>query len=56
MNNNMNPRPYEGKEKYIFISYSHKDTDRVMPIISRLMNEGFRVWYDDGISPGTEWP
>ncbi|MBR3039303.1 MAG: TIR domain-containing protein [Lachnospiraceae bacterium] len=50
------PKPYEGKEKYIFVSYSHKDIDRVIPIVNRLMMDGFRVWYDDGISPGTEWP
>ena len=51
-----NPVPYEGKENYIFVSYSHMDTDKVMPIIRRWTEEGYRVWYDDGISPGTEWP
>lgn len=40
---------------FIFISYSHKDTDRVLPIIDRLSNAGFNVWYDEGIDPGTEW-
>ena len=49
------PAPYRGKDKYIFISYSHKDTDRVYPIIARLNAEGYRVWYDSGIDPGTEW-
>lgn len=46
---------YSGNEPYIFVSYSHRDTDRVLPVISRLMAEGFRVWYDSGIDPGTEW-
>ena len=50
------PIPYEGNEKFIFVSYSHQDMDRVLPLIDRLMKDGFRVWYDDGISPGTEWP
>ncbi len=49
------PTPYQGKEKYIFISYSHRDTVKVFPIISRLMENGYRVWYDQGIDPGTEW-
>ena len=51
-----NPVPYEGKENYIFVSYSHMDMDKVMPIIRQWTEDGYRVWYDDGISPGTEWP
>ena len=49
------PPPYNGKEKYIFISYSHRDTAQVFPIIAKLMENGYRVWYDAGIDPGTEW-
>ena|GEM_PF-3179257 len=49
------PISYEGNENYIFISYSHKDSARVWPIISRMQKDGFRIWYDDGINPGTEW-
>ena len=48
--------PYEGKDPYVFVSYSHRDMDRVMPILQRLNAEGFRIWYDEGIDPGTEWP
>lgn len=40
---------------YIFISYSHRDSDLVLPIIYRLKEEGYNVWYDDGIEAGTEW-
>ena len=47
---------YEGSEPYIFISYAHKDTDIVMPLIRGLQEAGFRVWYDAGIEAGTEWP
>ena len=47
---------YEGNESYIFISYSHKDKKKVMPVINRLQKDGYRVWYDDGIEVGSEWP
>ena len=40
---------------YIFVSYSHKDSNFTIPIINRLKKEGYHVWYDDGIDPGTEW-
>ena len=47
---------YEGNEKYIFVSYSHKDSDTVLPLIDTLKENGFRVWFDAGIEAGTEWP
>lgn len=49
-------KPYEGIEPYIFISYSHRDYDRVQPILQGLAAKGYRLWYDEGIDPGTEWP
>ncbi|MBR4866803.1 MAG: toll/interleukin-1 receptor domain-containing protein [Clostridia bacterium] len=49
------PIPYKGNEPYIFISYAHKDSERVWPVIARLQADGYRVWYDEGIDPGTEW-
>lgn len=52
----MKPVAYEGKEKYIFISYAHKDSEKVFRIMSALQAEGYRIWYDDGIIPGSEWP
>ncbi len=48
--------PYEGDEPYIFVSYAHKDSDVVMPILEALDESGYRVWYDAGIEAGTEWP
>ena len=48
--------PYEGEEGFIFISYSHRDGERVYPIIEHLKAKGYRVWYDEGIDPGSEWP
>ncbi len=47
---------YEGKDNYVFISYSHKDTEKVMPIMAKLQELGCRIWYDEGIAPGSEWP
>ena len=48
--------PYEGEQKYIFISYSHRDAAVAVPILERLSAEGYRLWYDEGIDPGSEWP
>lgn len=49
------PVAYKGDKPYIFISYAHKDSDTVLPIISRLQSDGYRVWYDEGITPGSNW-
>ncbi len=32
----------------IFISYSRKDNDRVIPIVRQLREEGYSVWLDEG--------
>lgn len=44
------------KEKFVFISYAHKDWEKVMPIIESLHEKGFRVWFDKDIEAGSEWP
>ena len=49
-------RIYEGREPYAFVSYAHKDADRVLPIIEALQSAGYRIWYDAGIEAGSEWP
>ena len=46
---------YEGKEKYIFISYCHEDGDMVFPIVKRLQEEGYRIWLDTGTRGGEIW-
>ena len=48
-------KAYEGAEKYIFISYAHRDSNQVFPIMRKLQDEGYKIWYDDGIDPGNEW-
>jgi Tol biopolymer transport system component len=46
---------YQGDEPYVFVSYSHEDAEIVYPEISWLKDQGFNIWYDEGISPGSEW-
>lgn len=47
---------YEGKEPYIFVSYAHKDSAIVFRLVEQLNERGYRIWYDEGIEPGSEWP
>lgn len=56
MNQNEMPIPYIGEKSYIFVSYAHKDSEVVMRNVALLQQSGFRVWYDEGIDPGSEWP
>ena len=49
-------RAYEGSEPYIFISYAHHDSEKVLSVIQKLSNLKYRIWYDEGIAPGSEWP
>jgi tetratricopeptide (TPR) repeat protein len=46
---------YDGDEPYIFVCYAHDDAELVYPEIARLHHAGYRIWYDEGISPGSEW-
>ena len=46
---------YDGDEPYVFVSYSHEDDDLVYPEIRWLQDQGFNVWYDEGISGATRW-
>ena len=41
--------PYKGEENYAFVSYSHKDTDLVNPILMKMNSIGIRFWFDKGI-------
>ena len=43
--------PFKPDEEapYIFVSYSHRDRERVFPIITRLYEKGWRIWYDEGL-------
>ncbi len=46
---------YTGDEPYVFVSYAHADADTVFPEIQWLHEQGFNVWYDEGIEPGSVW-
>ena len=46
---------YRGDLPYIFVCYAHEDSDTVFPEISWLHDQGVKIWYDEGISPGLEW-
>jgi len=46
---------YTGDKPYVFVSYAHKDSAAVFPEISKLRDQGFNIWYDEGIDGGTEW-
>ena len=48
--------PYQGQEPFAFFSYCHKDSDRVYPLIEELTALGYRIWFDEGIGIGDEWP
>ena len=48
-------RAYEGRKPYVFLSYAHRNTKAAVGIIQNLQNNGYRVWYDEGITPGSEW-
>lgn len=45
-----------GDEPYLFVSYAHRDKNRVYPLIAAWHQAGYRIWYDEGIDPGNEWP
>lgn len=49
-------KPYEGKRPYLFISYPHKQSDEVVDTIRILHDQGYRLWYDEGIPAGSDWP
>lgn len=45
----------EKTRPFVFISYSHKDSETVLQVIKELQKNSYEIWYDDGIDPGTEW-
>ena len=47
--------PYKGTQNYVFVSYSHKDEKQILPILSSLQRDGYRIWYDEGIHTGKNW-
>lgn len=46
---------YDGNEKYIFVSYAHKDSKTVLPIVRTLQKKGFRIWCDEELIVGENY-
>ena len=49
------PKTAEFDDSHVFISYSHKNKAVVYPEIKWLEEQGVKVWYDNGITPGSNW-
>ena len=49
-------KPYEGNRPFLFISYAHRQSDTVLDTIRILHEKGWRLWYDEGIPAGSDWP
>ena len=49
-------KPYEGSRPFAFISYAHRQSAAVVDTIRILHDRGWRVWYDEGIPAGSDWP
>ena len=43
-------RPYNGEQKYIYLAHSFRDKSLVYPLIEQLTRDGYRVWFDEGIT------
>ncbi len=43
------------EKPFIFISYSHRDRDRVLKIIKDLYEAGWKIWYDEGLTIGDKY-
>ncbi len=40
---------------FVFLSYAHRDRDKVMPLFAELQRQNVKIWYDEGIRAGSEW-
>ena len=47
---------YKGIRPYMFCSYAHRDMVQVFKVLKKLHKDRYRIWYDEGIEPGNEWP
>lgn len=46
---------YSGDEPYLFVSYSHRDTAIVYPILDALHDRKYRIWYDESCENGMDF-
>jgi dienelactone hydrolase len=47
---------YDGEDSYVFVCYAHGDANVVYPEMQWLHDNGVNIWYDEGITPGEEFP
>jgi WD40 repeat protein len=53
------PIPFEACDPsgtFVFVSYAHADKALAYSELMLIRSLGIRVWYDEGIEPGSEWP
>jgi len=46
---------YIGDEPYLFVSYSHRDTAQVYPVLDILYDNKYRLWYDESCETGNDF-
>ncbi len=46
---------YRGDAPYVFVCYAHEDSTTVYADMAWLEQEGVNLWYDEGITAGSEW-
>ena len=46
---------YQGAESSIFVRYAHADNEIVFPQLLWLHDQGFNIWFDEGIAAGSDW-
>ena len=46
---------YNGTEPFLFISYSHKDTEKVYETLDMLHDKKYRIWYDESCETGNDF-
>ena len=54
-NRSLEKFPYRGNDPYIFVTYSHADSEIVIPVMKKFHLRGYRVWFDKGIRAGEVW-
>ena len=46
---------YKGEEEYLFVSYSHRDCDKVYKVLDALHDMKYRIWYDESCEVGNDF-
>ena len=46
---------YNGTEPFLFISYSHRDTEKVYETLDMLHDRKYRIWYDESCETGNDF-